>query len=134
MSKKAGFVVELGVRDVQRAVKFYVDVLGCQLVESVPDENEGLCWAEVSFADSRLMFERAELLSGELPGVSGEFGKPRSAVVLRVTPVSFAKDMLERLRAMQYTIDTGPTETSYGSYEFSFRDHDEYVLVIAGQD
>lgn len=134
MTKSKGFVAELGVRDVQRAVDFYVQILGCEPVDLVKDEKGVPFWAEVSFADTRLMFERADFLSGELPGVSGEFGKPRSVLVLRLEPVSSAKSLLDRLRAIPHPIDTGPTETDYGSYEFSFRDPDDYVVVVAGRD
>ena len=132
MAKKAGFVAELGVAEVHRAVNFYSRVLGCQLVDSLADEHGVPYWAEVSFAESRLMFERADLLSGELAGVARESGKPRFALVLRVEPAYTARAILERLRALQHAIDTGPTETAYGSFEFSFRDPDEYVVVVAG--
>lgn len=134
MRKNTGFVAELGVRDIQRALEFYVQILGCKLVDVVKDDKGLPFWAEVSFAETRLMFERADLLSGELPGVSGDTGKPRSALVLRLESISSAKLLLDRLRSIPREIDTGPTQTDYGSYEFSFRDPDDYVVVIAGRD
>lgn len=133
MKKNIGFVTELGVKDVKRAVDFYVNIIGCELIDIVKDDT-GPFWAEVSFADSRLMLERTDYLCGELPGISENSGKPRSALVLRLEPISTAKSLLHRLNKIERLIDTGPTETDYGSYEFSFRDDDNYVVVVAGRD
>lgn len=133
MTKNTGFVPELGVRDVQATVKFYIDILGCELVEKAEDE-QGWFWAEVSFNNtSRLMFERAEMLSGEIPTITAERGRPRGALVLRVEPAHAAKMLLARLQDAGRTVDTGPVNTDYGSYEFSFRDLDDYVILVAGR-
>lgn len=134
MAKDIGFVSELGVSDVQRAVDFYVHVVGCRFVKLETDENGIPFWAEVAFSSSHLMFERTDILSAELPELSGDFGKPRSALVLRIEPISAAKTLHDRLIALSHMIDTGPTETDYGAYEFSFRDPDNYVVVVAGRD
>jgi catechol 2,3-dioxygenase-like lactoylglutathione lyase family enzyme len=133
VTKNSGFVAELGVRDVEAAVTFYTSILGCQIVENAADEH-GWFWAEVAFGPSRLMFQRAEMLSAELPGITAEPVQPRAALVLRIEPSSAAADLAERLTSAGRQVDTGPVKTDYGSYEFSFRDLDGFVIVVAGRD
>lgn len=134
MQKNTGFVVELGVSDVQQAIDFYVRCLGCGHVEIAANNSGRVVWGEISFEQSRIMFEEASLLADELPGITPEVCKPRSALVLRVGNVQSAKLILEKLRERGHVIDSGPSETEYGTFEFSFRDLDEYVIVIAGKD
>jgi uncharacterized glyoxalase superfamily protein PhnB len=133
MSKNTGFVAELGVQDVQAAVEFYADVVGCELVEKAEDE-QGWFWAEVAFNTSRLMFQRADMLSAEIPTITAHRGRPRAALVLRLEPVDAAKALVVRLHKAGLAVDTGPVNTDYGSYEFSFRDLDDYVIVVAGRN
>ncbi len=134
MKKSTQFVLELGVGDIQSVLDFYVDILGCKLLEIEKDERGIPFWAEISSGTSRLMFERLDYLSKELSGVSNETGKPNFALVMRIKPVTYAKALLEKLREKECSVETGPIETDYGSYEFSFRDPAGYVIVVSGRD
>lgn len=133
MKKSSGFVAELGVSDVKAAVEFYRDRLGCSLVEKAED-SAGWSWAELAYEGSSLMLERAELLAAELPGISAQGGDARCAMVLRVAPAEAAVKLLKGLRDAGCSISGGPVWTEYGSFEFSLRDPDGFVIVVAGRD
>jgi uncharacterized glyoxalase superfamily protein PhnB len=133
MTKGIGFVMELGVTDVQASIDFYTEHLGCHLVESVSNDSGRPIWAEVAFGDSTIMFQQADLLAEELRGISSSNQSPRFALVIRMAKAS-AFAVLRHLQEISCSIETGPTETDYGSYEFSCFDPDKYVVLIAGRD
>lgn len=137
MAKNVGFVIELGVEDVARSIAFYSAVLGCDVIEVVSGGDGVATWGEIGLGDSRMMFESAELLASELPGVDATSTSkmmPRCAIVVRLEPKSRAVEVLSALRTLGVEPDTGPTETDYGALEMSFRDPDGYVVVVAGRD
>lgn len=134
MNDKSDIVVELGVKDVKEVTDFYVNVLGCQLIQTESDDNNVPFWAEVTFGRSRLMFERIDYLKDELPGVTTEPVDPRFCVVMRVEPIAAAKELLVKIQNANVPIATGPTETDYGTFEYSIRDNEGYVIVVAGRD
>jgi uncharacterized glyoxalase superfamily protein PhnB len=134
MSSQVGFVAELGVKDVRVSVDFYTKNLGCELVDLVADRSEVPAWAEIALGASRLMFERADLLNAELPSVSKDLGRSSLALVLRTESKAAAAALLERLKELSWSIETGPTHTEYGSLEFSVLDPDRYVVLVAGRD
>lgn len=133
--KDNAFVPELGVRDVGQHVAFYVNYLGCDLIESVQDETTGIVvWAEVGHDGARLMFQELGSLAAELPSLSGRMSEKTFAVVLRIGGIEKAEELRSRLESNGVAILTGPVRTEYGSYEFSLVDPDGYTIVVAGRD
>lgn len=133
MDKSMGFLPEVGVMSVSRSIAFYAAAFGAEEVESVPGEDGTVVWAEMDVMGSRIMFQEVQSLVDELPGLSAD-STGAIALVLRVEPAASARAIEEQVRSMEVTIDSGPTTTDYGSIEFSIRDPDGNVVVVAGRD
>lgn len=133
MSEGPGFVLELGVSNVDASIKFYCEILGCSVGEIVKDDNGSTVWAELKYGHSTAMLQRRDLLAAELPGVISEISANRAVIVLRVGDKSDAKSLHRHLLQVGRNINSGPVETEYGSFEFSILDPDDYVVLVAGK-
>lgn len=134
MSGVSGFVVELGVSCVEQSLDFYVEKLGCSVVESVVDGNGRKIWSEIDFLGTRVMLQDIGLLSAEIPGIAASDLTNQFALVMRVGSKETAKLLLKSLQVSSVILNSEPVETDYGSYEFSVLDPDGFVVLIAGRD
>lgn len=134
MPKPTGFVVELGVKDVNESTKFYADVLGCSILESVNDESGHTIWAEIELFGSRAMVQELGLLRGELPNIGVRDTLNRFALIIRVGSKNRAQELYDKICSAGIILNSGPIETDYGTYEFSILDPDGFVILIAGRD
>lgn len=115
------------VKDVDKTVSFYNDVLGFELEQSVPGDNERLQWAMMGREGARIMFQEARNLQEEY----GMFGDREIGGTL----ILFAT--MENLDEYYEEIKHGanivkePYTTFYGMKEFVIRDIDGYILTFA---
>jgi catechol 2,3-dioxygenase-like lactoylglutathione lyase family enzyme len=128
MTKDAGIVVELGVRDVGVSTRFYTGALGLTLEEVAPSSPEPPRWAELSLGTSRLMLQAHDDLKSEVPNIVDEAGKASAVVVLRMT-VEDARRLHDDLAGSASSL----VETDYGTVEFTLSDPDGYALLVAGR-
>ena len=111
----------LNVEDVGRSIDFYQTALGAS-VENQWEMDGRLRWARVSFEGGALMLNTPDTVSSEARREREEF----SDVVL----YAMCEDAPARRKGLETSgIATGPLhEEDYGSYEFSVRDPDGYVI------
>jgi uncharacterized glyoxalase superfamily protein PhnB len=121
-----GVTANLMVEDVNEAVEFYRDVLGFELVMSVPEEGR-YDWAMISRGGAEIMLQSRASLAGEYP-LFNESGIGGSLVLyFNVTGVD---ELYERVRGKaKPVIDIH--DTPYGMREFAIEDNDGYVLTFA---
>lgn len=116
----------LMVADVERSMDFYQNILGLEVVASVPGKNQTLQFAILSKAAITLMLQEKNNLSEEYPILSTE--KIQPSITLYITVDDF-ENFCANLEG-QYPIYTAPHTTFYGAKEFAVVDPDGYVLTF----
>ncbi|NDV68735.1 VOC family protein [Dysgonomonas sp. 25] len=115
----------IGVKSVDETVRFYTEVLGFQLVMSVP-ETGTLQWAMVVSGDVSIMFQEMKNLLEEYPHLQG-----RSITATQTFYVKM-KGMQELYRKVKDTAYLAKEmhKTFYGADEFAMYDNNGYILTI----
>lgn len=119
------FTPNIGVRDVDETVRFYCDVLGFDLVMSVPESGPGV-WAMVGSGGTFVMFEQLKSLTDECPELDADKTPGALTFYIRVKGMG---ELYEKLNARGLLIrELG--KTSYGTEEFSIADNNGYILTF----
>lgn len=129
-------VPELGVNSVSNSVAFYLEIFGAKLLESVPDDENGLIWAEVDIFGSSLMFEEVNALASEFIGAdANKMVRMKGCMVFRITDLGKSKTIYEKAKNGKVSFAMEWKETDYGTAEFGVYDPDgNIVLVSSKQD
>lgn len=114
------------VEDVQKTIDFYRDVLGFQVITTVPGENE-VGFAIMQRDGVELMFQSRNSLSDNVPALTGSIIGASQTFYIEVAGVTQLyeqlKDKVEIVVAMH--------DTFYGTREFYFRDINGYILSLS---
>ena len=113
----------LMVASVDASVKFYQEVLGLEVVASVPAKNQTLQFAILAKEAMTLMLQEKENLSEELAAE-----KIQPSITLYITVENF-EEFYTTIKS-KYPIYTEPHKTFYGANEFAITDPDGYVLTF----
>lgn len=117
----------LMVKDVGRTLAFYQDILGFEVVMTVPAEDGSFHWALVKMDGVELMFQSTISLSQEIPVLAA--AAIGGSLTLYVE-VSNVQAIYQKLRS-QVEIVQEIHETFYGTKEFAFKDCNGYILAFA---
>lgn len=128
--KNGGLVLELAVKDVPRSINFYRDVLGMNLIETVPESERDAVWAELDHDGSRLMLQERTELAMEIPASAGR-GPGAALLVVRLVGKATGDALWERLNAASIEPLSPPSDTDYGTREFGVQDPDGYIVLVA---
>ena len=113
----------LMVASVDASVKFYQEILGLEVVASVPAKDQTLQFAIIAMT---LMLQEKENLSEEYPILAAE--KIQPSITLYITVENF-EEFYTTIKS-NYPIYTEPHKTFYGANEFAITDPDGYVLTF----
>ena len=113
----------LMVASVDASVKFYHEVLGLEVVASVPAKNQTLQFAILAKEAMTLMLQEKENLSEEYPILAAK--KIQPSITLYITVENF-EEFYTTIKS-NYPIYTEPHKTFY---EFAITDPDGYVLTF----
>jgi lactoylglutathione lyase len=116
----------LMVEDVNRTVAFYQEVLGFELLTSVPEEGQ-LAWAMLKRGGVELMFQTRGSLTEELPGLGG---KDIGGTLNLYIDVEDIQGLYTAIRD-KVTVVTGMHTTFYGANEIAIEDCNGYILTFA---
>lgn len=117
----------LMVEDVQQTISFYQDVLGFEVLTTVPGEADRLNFAIVRRDDVELMFQSRESLTAE---ISALVGMPIAASQTFYIEVSGIRELYGQLKE-RVEIVSDMHSTFYGTEEFYFRDCNGYILSFS---
>lgn len=121
------------VKNVQQTVDFYQNLLGFELVTSVPDATgkQALQWAMVRAGNVTLMFQEEANLKTEYPSLNQH--AIGGGFTLYLT-VKNHQTLYKRAKSVA-TIVKEPHKMFYGATEFAILDNNGYVLTLseAGQ-
>lgn len=116
----------LMVASVDASVKFYKEVLGLEVVASVPAKDQTLQFAILGKEAMTLMLQEKSNLSEEYPILAAE--KIQPSITLYITVENFEKFYADVKSS--HPIYTEPHTTFYGAQEFAITDPDGYVLTF----
>ena len=114
------------VEDVNRALQFYRETLGFEIVATVPDEGQ-FDWAMLKRDGVEIMFQSRASLGGEIPVLQQrEIG---GALTFYMN-IEGIKELYADLKGKVSIVQEMHT-TFYGAQEFALQDSDGYILSFA---
>jgi len=113
------------VKDINETIKFY-QLLGFELVVTVPETGNNLVWAMMAKGNVTFMFQTMASLGEELPDVSRQDG----ASMLLYIKLKNIRTFFEGIKELVPVLK-GLETTFYGATEFSIKDNNNYVLTFA---
>jgi Lactoylglutathione lyase and related lyases len=118
--------VNIGVKSVNDSVKFYQEVLGFNLVMSMPPESGNFVWAMVQGGGVVMMFQQEESLKEEYPFLAD---KPLNACLNFYIKMKGMAELYEKIKDTKYLAQERHV-TPYGADEFAMYDNNGYVITI----
>jgi len=117
---------ECGISDVNKAVEWYKDNLGFELVISVPESGE-YDWALMKKDSVEIMFQTKSSLDEEIPYLKNS---PAAGSIIIYIEVDDIKKMYNELKK-EVKIIKELHKTFYGSEEFAISDCNGFVLLFS---
>lgn len=119
-------VPNMGVKSVNETVKFYTEVLGFELVVSVPESGEFI-FAIIGAGNVTLMFQELECLKEEYSELKSLADR---GVFTFYVKMKNKNDLYERVKDTRHLVKA-MNMTPYGVEEFAIRDNNGFILTIA---
>ncbi len=123
--KVNGIVLELMVKDVEKTIRFYQQVLGFELAASERDKDK-MYWAMMVLNGFFLSFKEEQTLKREV-----DFMKDRT--IGGSTAICFQVDGLEEFHSKvnkACEVLNHPHTTVYDATQFSMKDNNGYILTF----
>ncbi|HAL56070.1 MAG TPA: bleomycin resistance family protein [Bacteroidetes bacterium] len=115
------------VNDVNATVPFYKDVLGFEMVMSVP-ETGLFDWALLRAGSVEIMLQSTSSLTRDLPEFNG---KPAGGTLIFYIDVKDVRQLHASVKG-KVAITKEMQKTFYGTEEFTIKDPNGYYLTFAG--
>ena len=109
-------------------IDFY-EMLGFEVVMSVPEAGEDLVWVMMACGGVTLMFQTFGSLGEELPEISRKNGGSLLLYIKLKDVRAYFELMKDKVKVLK-----GLETTFYGATEFSILDNNNYVLTFAADE
>ena len=116
----------IGVKNVEETVRFYTEVLGFNLIMSVPSPRSGLQWAMVANGEATIMFQETDNLTEEYPQLAN---RPILGAVTFYVKMKGMHALYEKLQGTKH-LAKEMHKTFYGADEFAVVDNNGHILTI----
>ena len=116
----------LMVEDVHRTIDFYRDVLGFELIASVPEAGT-LNWAMMKCGSVELMFQSWSSLGTDLPQLRKTMPPGPLLLYIDVKSIQILRQQIEGKTSLLKEIQV----TFYGTKEFTIQDCNGFILTFA---
>jgi uncharacterized glyoxalase superfamily protein PhnB len=123
-TKWINMTANMMVEDVNQTVDFYRDLLGFEVVMSVPESGK-LNWAMVKQGSVELMLEAIPAMVDDFPHLAGQ--KPAATISFYIH-VEALDELHRHLQASNVKIIREISTTAYGAREFVALDCNGYIL------
>lgn len=120
----------LMVKDVFLTISFYKEILGFEVLASVPGDGGNLVFAIIQSGKTMLMFQEENSLKEEYPQLA-RFS-PGGALTLYIN-VSDVHALYEQIKEKTNVIKE-IAKTFYGATEFAIEDCNGYILTFSQKD
>ena len=119
-------VPNLGVESVDETVKFYTEVLGFNLIMSVPSPHETLQWAMLANGRASIMFQEIGNLLEEYPQLNERPILSAMTFYLKMKNMNVLYEKLLKTKLIAKEMH----KTFYDTDEFAIRDNNGFILTI----
>ncbi|MDX1586031.1 MAG: VOC family protein [Balneolaceae bacterium] len=119
----------LMVRDVNKTVNYYKDILGFNLEMSVPGKGDKLQWAMITRDSVELMFHEEGNFLEEVPQLKGSTMGGSLTLFIEIESFNELYDSVSQHEDVEFIKE--PYTTFYGMKEFTIRDLNGYILTFA---
>ena len=126
--KMTALTPNLMVKDVNKTVAFYKDVLGFEVVMTVPETGK-LDWAWMKRDEVNVMFQSRADMSQAIPALRNA---PVGATMTLYVMMEGVADLFKQLKDHEKIRVVEPLhDMFYGTKEFTIRDENDYLLTFA---
>ena len=125
--KIQSFSPNLMVYDVQETVDYYKELLGFELVQSVPDEKDVLQWAMMKKEEFIIMFQEMNSMQMDIPFFKEISPGGSLNFYIKVENIQEFFDEIKDSYRLVSELD----KTLYNTMEFSISDINGYILTFA---
>lgn len=115
----------IGVKNVNETVDFYIETLGFQKIMSVP-ETGIFVWAMVGAGNVFIAFQELESISEEYPSLKD---KAHNATLTFYVKMKGMQTLYEKIKNTKY-LAKELHKTPYGANEFAVYDNNGFILTI----
>ena len=120
------FSPNLMVKNVNKSIDFYCNILGFTLIQTMPENGEPE-WGMVKKDDFFIMFQKEESIKSEYPELNDL--NPGGALTFYIK-ISNIQKFYEEI-STQINISHKMHKTFYGADEFAITDPDGFILVFS---
>ena len=124
--KIASLSPNLMVKNVNKSIEFYCNILGFSLIQTVPENGEP-DWGMVEKDGLFIMFQKEESIKSEYPELNDL--NPGGALTFYIK-ISNIQKFYEEI-STQINISHKMHKTFYGADEFAITDPDGFILVFS---
>jgi len=121
------FSPNLMVYNVQDSVDYYQELLGFELVQSVPNEKNMLQWAMMKKNNFIIMFQEIENMQSEIPYFKENSPGGSLSFYIKIENIQLFYDNVKE----SYRLVSDLNKTFYNTLEFSISDINGYILTFA---
>ena len=116
----------LMVKNVNKSIEFYCNILGFSLVQTVPESGE-LNWGMVEKDGLFVMFQKEESIKEEYPELEGQCTGGGLTLYIKVSNLSEFYEKIKNDVKIVHDLH----KTPYGANEFAITDPDGFILVFS---
>ena len=127
--KIASFSPNLMVKNVNKSIEFYCNILGFSLIQTVPENGEP-DWGMIEKDGLFIMFQKEESIKQEYPELNSQNSGGALTFYIKISNI---KEFYDKV-SIQTDISHEMHKTFYGADEFAITDPDGFILVFSDTD
>ena len=124
--KITSFSPNLMVKNVNKSIEFYCNILGFSLIQTVPESGEP-DWGMVEKDGFFVMFQKEESIKQEYPELSSQHSGGALTFYIKITNI---QEFYDKIRS-HINVSHEMHKTFYGADEFAITDPDGFILVFS---
>ena len=117
----------LMVKNVNKSIEFYCNILGFSLVQTVPENGEP-DWGMVEKNGLFIMFQKEESIKQEYPELNSQNSGGALTFYIKISDI---QNFYNKIRS-HMNVSHEMHKTFYGADEFAVTDPDGFILVFSG--
>ena len=116
----------LMVKNVNKSIEFYCNILGFSLIQTVPENGEP-DWGMIEKDGLFIMFQKEESIKQEYPELNSQNSGGALTFYIKISNI---QEFYNEIRS-HMNVSHEMHKTFYGADEFAITDPDEFILVFS---
>ena len=117
----------LMVKNVNKSIEFYCNILGFSLIQTVPENGEP-DWGMIEKDGLFIMFQKEESIKQEYPELNSQNSGGALTFYIKISNI---QEFYNEIRS-HMNVSHEMHKTFYGADEFAITDPDGFILVFSG--